>query len=468
MCERRINLMLIALVLGLTAGPAHADLVGHWSLDEGTGSVANDRSGNGNHGTVNGATWVDGRHGMALSFNGVDDYVEMPVVDGLEAMSNMTAAAWINYTDAGDGWLGIMANGQQGGPWETYGLFVNRGGTFLYATVFLDGAHVTQQTASGAIGPDTWHHVCSTWDGSNVRIYVDGNLELEQARTGALTPTGRALRIGHRIGSSHYFTGIIDDVAVFDHALTEAEIRGIMEGIRSPELAADPQPDDAALNIPRDVTLSWSPGDVAVTHDVYFGTTLADVNDAAAANPLGVLASQGQDASTFDPGRLEFSQTYFWRVDEVNGAPDFTVFGGDIWSFTVEPIAYPIPTITATASSTFGASGPENTINGSGLVDGLHGVSASDMWISGGIPATVDYAFDRAYKLHELWVWNSNQLIEAFVGFGAKDVVIEHSLDGENWTVLDGVGPLAQAPGTGVMHTTTPSISAVSRPSMFG
>ena len=68
MCERRINLMLIALVLGLTAGPAHADLVGHWSLDEGTGSVANDRSGNGNHGTVNGATWVDGRHGMALSF----------------------------------------------------------------------------------------------------------------------------------------------------------------------------------------------------------------------------------------------------------------------------------------------------------------------------------------------------------------------------------------------------------------
>ena len=196
MCERRINLMLIALVLGLTAGPAHADLVGHWSLDEGTGSVANDRSGNGNHGTVNGATWVDGRHGMALSFNGVDDYVEMPVVDGLEAMSNMTAAAWINYTDAGDGWLGIMANGQQGGPWETYGLFVNRGGTFLYATVFLDGAHVTQQTASGAIGPDTWHHVCSTWDGSNVRIYVD-------RKSGVGTGPDRRTD-AHRTGPAHW------------------------------------------------------------------------------------------------------------------------------------------------------------------------------------------------------------------------------------------------------------------------
>ena len=125
------------------------------------------------------------------------------------------------------------------------------------------------------------------------------------------------------------------------------------------------------------------------------------------------------------------------------------MFGGEIWSFTAEPIAYPIPTITATASGSFGASVAENTINGSGLAGDLHGTSAADMWISAGIPATIEYAFDRAYQLHELWIWNSNQLIEAFVGFGAKDVVIEHSMDGENWTVLEGVGPLAQATGAG-------------------
>ena len=84
------------------------------------------------------------------------------------------------------------------------------------------------------------------------------------------------------------------------------------------------------------------------------------------------------------------------------------------------------------------------------------------MWISGGIPATIEYEFDRAHKLHELWVWNSNQTIEPFVGFGAKDVVIEHSLDGENWTVLDGVGPLAQAPGTdGYAHNNTIGLGGV-------
>ena len=69
------------------------------------------------------------------------------------------------------------------------------------------------------------------------------------------------------------------------------------------------------------------------------------------------------------------------------------------------------------------------------------------MWVSGSIPATIEYTFDRTYKLHQLWVWNSNQLIESFVGFGAKDVVIEHSLNGTDWMALEGFAQLAQAPG---------------------
>ena len=168
-----------------------------------------------------------------------------------------------------------------------------------------------------------------------------------------------------------------------------------------------------------------------------------------------MLVSQGQDASTFDPGRLEFDQTYYWRVDEVNGAPDFSVFKGNVWRFTAEPIALAITGITATAGS-FGASVAENTINGSGLTGDLHGTTAPDMWISAGLPASIEWTFDQAYKLHEMWVWNSNQTIEPFIGFGAKDIVIEHSVDGENWTVLEGVGPLAQATGAdGYAHSNT-------------
>ena len=133
------------------------------------------------------------------------------------------------------------------------------------------------------------------------------------------------------------------------------------------ESAFDPIPAADANDVGRDGRLSWTPGEFANTHDVYFGTAFNDVNDASSANPMDALVSPGQDANSFDPGRLEFGQTYYWRVDEVNSAPDFAVFKGETWSFTVESFSIPITGITATASSQFGDSGPERTIDGSGL-----------------------------------------------------------------------------------------------------
>lgn len=214
--------------------------------------------------------------------------------------------------------------------------------------------------------------------------------------------------------------------------------------------ASEPQPADGATDVPRDTLLSWRPGEFIATHDVYFGTSFDDVNAATAANPLGVLASQGQTDAAFAPdGALDYGRTYFWRVDEANGAPDFTVFGGKVWSFTVEPFAYPITPIAATASSVQPGFGPEKTINGSGLnAADEHSTSMTDMWMSGTAkPHWIQYEFDRVYTLHELWVWNSNQAIEAFVGFGAKDVAIEYSTDGAAWTPLQGVPQFARASG---------------------
>ncbi|MFQ6035140.1 MAG: sugar-binding protein, partial [Sedimentisphaerales bacterium] len=123
-----------------------------------------------------------------------------------------------------------------------------------------------------------------------------------------------------------------------------------------PELSNNPRPANQATDVPRDVTLSWTPGVFADKHDVYLGNVFNDVNDASRTNPLGVLASQGQTASAYRPAvALDFGQTYYWRVDEVNAPPDYTIYKGAVWSFTVEPIAYPIAgtSITATASSFF-------------------------------------------------------------------------------------------------------------------
>jgi len=216
--------------------------------------------------------------------------------------------------------------------------------------------------------------------------------------------------------------------------------------------AVDPIPEDGAVDVPRDTALSWGPGPFAEAHNVYFGDNFDDVNNADTTNTRDVLVSPGQTATTYDPeGLLEFNQTYYWRIDEVNAPPDSTVFKGDVWSFTTEPYAYPLANITATASSSNTTNmGPEKTTDGSGLnASDQHSVEPTDMWLSsatGPQPTWIQYEFNRPYKLLEMWVWNSNQLLESLFGLGAKDVTVEYSEDGVNWTSL-GDFEFARAPG---------------------
>ncbi|MEA3225529.1 MAG: carbohydrate binding domain-containing protein, partial [Planctomycetota bacterium] len=208
-----------------------------------------------------------------------------------------------------------------------------------------------------------------------------------------------------------------------------------------------------------------SPGPLAAVHDVYFGTSFDDVNAAPTMNTLDLLVSNDQPGTTYDPdGLLDFGQTYYWRIDEVNSPPDSTVFKGAVWSFTVEDFAFPITNVTATASS---ENTPDmaagKTVDGSGLNGGdLHSVEPTDMWLSsvtGAQPTWIQYEFDKSYNLLEMWVWNSNQLLEPVIGFGVKDATIEISEDGANWISLGDV-EIARAPGVaGNAHDATIDLS---------
>ena len=222
--------------------------------------------------------------------------------------------------------------------------------------------------------------------------------------------------------------------------------------------ASDPSPADKATDVPRDVVLSWTPGQYAPPtngHKVYFSENFSDVNDG-----IGGIT---QDANSYaPPKRLDFGTTYYWRVDEVNAPPDSMVFPGEVWSFSTEPVGYPIDgaNIIATASSSDAAKGPENTVNGSGLdANDLHSTVETHMWLSsttGPQPAWIEFQFNKVYKLHEMWVWNSNQSLEQVVGLGIKDASIEYSTNGIDYTALGTTHEFAQAPGTGgYAHNTT-------------
>ena len=223
------------------------------------------------------------------------------------------------------------------------------------------------------------------------------------------------------------------------------------------DIAGSPMPEKEATDVLRNVVLSWEPGEFAAPtngHKVYFGESFDDVNDAT-----GAVAQTA--ASYTPPQRLDFNTTYYWRVDEVNAPPTSHVeFKGEVWSFTTELLAYPIDgnNITATAISSSADQIPENTINSSGLdANDLHSTEETDMWLSGGEPNSwIEYKLDKVHKLHEMWVWNSNQKMESFIGFGFKDVKIEYSTNGTGYTTLAGVPEFAQAPGASdYEHNTT-------------
>jgi concanavalin A-like lectin/glucanase superfamily protein/F5/8 type C domain-containing protein len=444
MLRRSVLVMFCVLMVG-PAWSALAgldpSLMGWWAFDEGAGTVAADGSGNGNDGTVEGdAAWVPGVLETALQFNGSNSYVNAPHIPFDDR--SFTIAMWINPGQTSSDHI-FFSQTQSSSTDLNMHFRVIGGGTIRF------GFYSNDLDASGeTVEVGNWYHVALWYDfqNQNRRIYINGEMVAEAASTPYKGTTGDT-HIGQWNGGE-YFNGIIDDVQVYNRTLADGEVVKIMSGLADLSLAQNPSPLDEAIDIPRDVALAWEAGEFAATHDVYLGTAFDDVNDG-----VGTLVSQGQTATSLDPeGLLEYGQTYYWRVDEVNAAPDNTVFKGDVWSFSVERFTYPIAGVIATSNATSDAgNGPERTIDGSGLNEnGQHSVESGDMWLGlpGADPVQLTYEFDQVYKLHEVLVWNYNVMFELILGFGLKDVTVEYSTDGVEWIVLGDV-ELAQATALG-------------------
>ncbi|MHC4518403.1 MAG: LamG domain-containing protein, partial [Planctomycetota bacterium] len=447
----------VALVSGQVCSGVDPDLAGWWKLD----GNAQDSSGNGHDGVIySDPQWVAGYHSGALSFDGVDDRVEMPSTSSAQGFpatdGEVTWTLWMKTPATGALQTAIAL-----GPAGAAHIQGNRSINVETSGLIMVRAHsvgaLTSLDSTATVDDDEWHHVVAAiafeTDGANdtMRVYIDGDLSkgYETTTVNINLHSGPAndfvLTLGAR--GSTPFAGLLDDVRVYSRALTVDEVLKVMQG--GFETSADPTPADGATDILRDTPLGWSPGQFAQSHDVYFGTAFDDVNTADRANPLAVLVSEGQTDTGYLPSDvLEFGQTYYWRVDEVNGAPDNTIFKGQIWSFTVEPFAYRVQSVTATSNGISDAgTGPENTVNGSGLnASDEHSVDAPDMWLAvpGADPLQIQYEFDGVYKLHEMLVWNYNVQFELMLGFGLKDVTVEHSENGADWTALGDV-QLAQA-----------------------
>ncbi len=465
MHKRLICLGCFGLVLGLvqtsTAVAADSSLVGWWKLDEHAGTVAADSSISGNDGTIQGtAQWTSGPVDGALAFDGTTTYVELPKVTGttvFKYLTECTFALWVNWAGAaetGDSQM-IFEFGSDGHKYMYLQPGTSTGGPLRYVIRSPQGGAEEIVAAASTLGGD-WHHVALTIDSAGTMVlYVDG------AAAGSTTMASNRLSdvgtttyhyIGRGTDNPPFFKGRMDDFYIFSRVLSQTEIVKLQLGdALERDLASKPSPRDKDTDVFRDVVLRWTPGISAATHNVYLGTDSNAVENAEIVSPL--LVSRDKTDASYVAGRKEFGKTYYWRVDEVDATASHTVFKGEVWSFTVEPYAYPIPTksIAATASSYVAGRGPEKTIDGSGLnASDLHSTVLADMWQTAKgtlLPAWIQYEFDTVYKLSKTLVWNYNG--ESLLAIqGVKQVVVEHSVDGITWTQVTGISEFPMASGT--------------------
>jgi hypothetical protein len=204
------------------SGPPVTGLVAAYGFNEGAGPTVADASGNGNTGTISGATWTPaGRYGAALSFNGTNNLVAIPGSASLNVSTAMTLSAWIQPTAAQSGWRTIMQREVNAyflnASNDTGALRPSGGATFNGAVNWVGG------TTANPVS--VWTHVALTYDGAILRLYVNGVQAASLAQTGGIETPSTPLRIGGNVPYGEYFQGLIDEVRVYNRALSATEIQ---------------------------------------------------------------------------------------------------------------------------------------------------------------------------------------------------------------------------------------------------
>jgi Concanavalin A-like lectin/glucanases superfamily len=351
MCKKPACLLALAILLGAVASTS-ADLVGYWPLN----GDARDASGNGLDGTINGtvvpAPDRTGKADSAMSFSGeADSHIDLGNPPELNITGAMTLAAWVwlNGDNANNGRIIAKSGGGGQRSWSL-NIEASSGGVTNPATfqIALSGTTNLSVRDTEPLPTDEWVHMAGVYrPGEDTEIYVNG--ELRNTNTTGVPPqqfssNGLSALIGARNACDNCgWDGMIDEAMIFNNALSAAEIQGIMKGLGGGfPLASNPDPRDGALVEDTWVTLSWRPGDFAVSHDVYLGETFDDVNTATPDSNT----FRGNQTSTFYvagfpgyayPDGLVPGTTYYWRIDEVNDAEPNSPWKGGVWSFSIPP-----------------------------------------------------------------------------------------------------------------------------------
>jgi regulation of enolase protein 1 (concanavalin A-like superfamily) len=388
------NAQFDGVALSTTVAVPPAGPVAAWAFDEGTGTSVQDSIGT-NHGTLSGgAVWTDGRYGRSVSFDGADDSASVPDAAALDLAAAATVEAWVMPASvAGAG--SVVAKQASNGVAYRLQASDEAG---LPAASFNAGTGEVRVTGPASLAVNTWSHVAATYDGSALRIFVNGSQVASRGLAGGLTQTTGVLRIGGGSILADWFQGRIDDLRIYNRALVATEIQTDRNiPVRSMAASGDSTPPTVAVTSPAagamvsgTVTLAASASDNTGVTNVQFRVNGVNSGAADTVAPYGTTwTTTGLTAGTYSitalasdaAGNVAESAPVAVTLGDAT-APTVTVTSPAAGSTVSGSI-----TLAATATDNVGVASVQFRVNGSSVGTADTAAPYATTWSTTGLAA---------------------------------------------------------------------------------
>ena len=330
------------------AATAPSGLVAAYGFDEGSGTTVSDASGNGNNGTITNATWsTSGKYGEALQFNGSSSLVTIPDAASLHLSTGMTLEAWVNPSTVNSAWRDVIYKGNDNFYLEATSTNASKPDAGMIA-----GGSYADAIGTAALTASAWSFLTETYDGSTLRLYVNGTQVASTAHTGTIATSTNPLQIGGDSIYGQYFAGLIDNVRVYNVALTAAQIQTDQGTAITSGPPSQPGTLTATAVSPSEVDLSWGASTGSVS-----GYLIERCSGASCTSFTQIAAPAGTGTSYKDTS-VSPSTSYSYRVRATDTAGDLSPYSN---------VATTTTTTIGPATKLAFVQGPSNTAVGAAI-----------------------------------------------------------------------------------------------------
>ena len=486
----------LATVFAKPALAGSPGLVAAYAFDEGSGTTVTDASGNGNNGTIANATWsTSGKYGDALQFNGSDALVTIPDAASLHLSTGMTLEAWVNPSLVNGVWRDVVYKGNDNFYLEATSPDASRPDAGTIA-----GGTYADAYGTSALPANTWSFLTETYDGSTLRLYVNGTQVASTAHTGSIATSTNPLQIGGDSIYGQYFAGLIDNVRIYSFALTAAQIQTDQTTpvTSGPDTTPPSQPGTLSANAVSsgEIDLSWgaSTDNVGVT-----GYNIERCQGAGCTNFTQIASVPS--GTSYKDATVSASASYSYRVRATDAAGNLSPYSNTAGATTLAALsglvaAYAFDEGSGTTVTDASGNGNSGTItNATWAASGKYGGAlqfdgtsamvtipdSASLHLSSGMtleawvnPATVDDSWrDLIYKGDDSYYLEAGSDRQSNPGGGATfdgtqgHVFAPSPLPVDSWTHLavsyDGAtlrlyengNEVAEAPQTGTIASST-------------